>query len=83
LLALALNELPGRVVNGVPGVEPLDALGVTQRFGIGLNLMFLTIIWLVLLALAFLGLSNIIRRSGLSRYSINQARNKVIKRKGS
>ena len=74
---LLLNELQGRTLLGSSGNQELEVLGVFQRFGIGVNYVFLFLFYVFALLMAYLGLANSVKGAGLSQRPLNQIRKQI------
>jgi ATP-binding cassette subfamily G (WHITE) protein 1 len=77
---LIRNELEGRTINGVPGELQLNQLGALSRFSVGLNIVFLAVIYVVILLLAYMALYLLLRRMGYGRHHLNKMRKEILER---
>ena len=74
------NELEGRTIRGVSGDTELAALGITERFSIGLNFVFLAAIFGILVVATYFTLMNTLSKAGLSKRKADRMRAKLLKK---
>lgn len=77
---LLLNELDNRIINGLSGNAQLDLVGASSRFPIGLNVVFLVVLFFAFLGVAYLGLFRIASKTGLNRSAMRKMKNVLLEK---